>query len=318
MAVKREKIHFTTVEELLGAPVIESGTEQVKISDIFPFDHHPFKVLDDDKMSDLVESIKTNGVITPVLLRPDNEDTYKMISGHRRLYAAKLLGLATIPAIVKEMSDNEAIIAMVDANVQREEILPSERAFSLKMKMDAMRRQGARTDKAEDMTITSSDEELTCRTECDKLGKKTAEQVGEGLGLKARQVQKYIRLTDLLPEILDMVDEKKISIVMAVDISYFSKEIQQWIYEYHKDNGFLKQEQIVDLKNSSDVNNLTQHALIQIMNNALPEKKVNGKISLSERKLNKYFPEFMSAKDREKIILDLLEKWHDEQEDKMR
>ena len=131
MAVKREKVHFETVEKLLGAPIEKDATTEVRLDQIFPFENHPFKVLDDDKMEDLVQSIKDNGVLTPVLLRPDDEGTYEIISGHRRMYAAKLAGLVTIPAIIKTMTNDEATIAMVDANVQREEILLSERAFSL-------------------------------------------------------------------------------------------------------------------------------------------------------------------------------------------
>lgn len=129
MAVKREKVHFETVEQLLGAPIEKDATTEVRIDQIFPFENHPFKVLDDDKMDDLVQSIKDNGVLTPVLLRPDDEGTYEMISGHRRMHAAKLAGLVTIPAIIKPMTNDEATIAMVDANVQREEILPSESFF---------------------------------------------------------------------------------------------------------------------------------------------------------------------------------------------
>ena len=139
MTAKREKVHFESVEELLGAPVAKDATSEIRIDQIFPFENHPFKVLDDDRMQELVESIRQHGVLVPVLVRPDDEGTYEMISGHRRMHAAKLAGLTTIPAIIKPMTDDEATIAMVDANMQREEILPSERAFSLKMKMDAMR-----------------------------------------------------------------------------------------------------------------------------------------------------------------------------------
>ena len=190
MAVKREKIHFETVEELLGAPVTKDATTEIRIDQIFPFENHPFKVIDDEKMSDLVQSIKDNGIIVPVLVRPDDEGTYEMISGHRRMHAAKRAGLVTIPAIIKPMTNDEATIAMVDANMQREEILPSERAFSLKMKMDAMRRQGTR-----------SDLDGTSDTECRKIN--TAEQVGEECGLKQAQVRKYVRLTELIPEFMD-------------------------------------------------------------------------------------------------------------------
>ena len=157
MAAKRERIHFETVEELLGAPVTKEGTEEIKIEKIFPFENHPFKVLDDDRMTDLVESIKINGVLTPVIVRPDDEGTYEMISGHRRMHAAKLAGLTTVPAIIKEMTNDEAIVAMVDSNVQREEILPSERAFSFKMKMEALKRQGSRNDLTSGLEVPKSD-----------------------------------------------------------------------------------------------------------------------------------------------------------------
>lgn len=298
-ANNRPKIHFESVEELLGAPVMKDGTEVVKIKDIHPFKDHPFKVLDDDKMDELVESIKANGVFSPVLIRPREEGGYEMISGHRRLHASEKAGLISIPAIIKEMSDDEAVIAMVDSNVQREEILPSERAWSLKMKMDAMRRQGARLDVEED----------TCRTECDRLGKKTAEIVGDSFGLKARQVQKYIRLTDLIPEIVSWIDEKKVTITMGVDISYFDKEIQQWIVEYRRDNGILLPDQINALKELKNIDNITKYTFTSTMNNALPEKKVNGRVNLSEKKLNRYFPARMTSMERERIILELLEEW---------
>ena len=151
MAVKREKIHFASVDELLGAPAMTGeGTEEIKLEDIHSFKNHPFKVLDDEKMEDLVSSITVNGVLTPVLVRPDGKGKYEMISGHRRLHAAGLAGLKVIPAVVKELEDDDAVIAMVDSNVQREEILPSERAWSLKMKMDAIKRQGKRSDLTSD------------------------------------------------------------------------------------------------------------------------------------------------------------------------
>ena len=298
---KREKIHFESVDQLLGAPTIKDGTEEIRIDKIHSFKDHPFKVIDDERMEDLVESIRNKGVLTPVLVRPDNDGGYEMISGHRRMHAAKLAGLETLPAIVKEMDIDEATIIMVDSNVQREEILPSERAFALKMKMKSMRRQGSRTD-------------LTCSTECDKLGKKTATIVGEGVGLKARQVQKYIRLTNLIPELLDMVDEKSISVNIGYEVSAFDKDVQRWIFEYRSDNGFLKMEQIEALKNQKNLENLTQHTVIQIMNAALPEPKVNGKVVLPARRLNKFFPSHMGSKERTDIIMDLLTKWKQEQE----
>ena len=301
MAAKREKIHFASVDELLGAPNLTGeGTEMLKLESIHSFKNHPFKVIDDDKMSELKESIKVNGILSPVLVRPDGKGGYEMISGHRRMHAASMLGLDMIPAIVKEMSDDEAVIVMVDSNVQREEILPSERAFSLKMKMDALKRQGKRTDLEE-----------TSGTECQKL---TGDQVGESFGLKDRQVRKYVKLTDLSPELMRMVDEKQISIALGYEIAFFDKEVQQWIYEYRLENGFIRPEQIEALKKEPGLANMTQHTIILALNRALPEIKTSGKVALSEKKLNKFFPPHMSSREREKIILNLLTKWKEEQE----
>ena len=301
MAAKREKIHFESVDELLGAPSIKDGTEEIRIDKIHPFKDHPFKVVDDDKMAELVDSIKTNGILSPVLVRPDKQGGYEMVSGHRRMHAAKLVGLEVVPAIVKEMTDDESVIVMVDSNVQREEILPSERAYSLKMKMDVVKRQGRRTDL-----------EDTSGTECRKL---TGDAVGEEFGLRDRQVRKYVKLTDLIPELMQMVDEKVISIGMGYDISFFDKEVQQWIYEYRKENGILRPEQIEALKAQKNLENMQQYPVIQVLNSALPEPKTNGKVSLSERKLNKYFPSHMPSREREKVILELLAKWKEEQEE---
>ena len=301
MAAKREKIHFESVDELLGAPSIKDGTEEIRIDKIHPFKDHPFKVVDDDKMAELVESIKANGILSPVLVRPDNQGGYEMVSGHRRMHAAKLVGLEVVPAIVKEMTDDESVIVMVDSNVQREEILPSERAYSLKMKMDVVKRQGRRTDL-----------EDTSGTECRKL---TGDAVGEEFGLRDRQVRKYVKLTDLIPELMQMVDEKVISIGMGYDISFFDKEVQKWIYEYRKENGILRPEQIEALKAQKNLENMQQYPVIQVLNSALSEPKTNGKVSLSERKLNKYFPSHMPSREREKVILELLAKWKEEQEE---
>ncbi len=308
---KREKIHFESVDQLLGAPTIKDGTEEIRIDKIHAFKDHPFKVIDDEKMEELVESIRTNGVITPVLVRPDNDGGYEMISGHRRTHAAKLAGLEEIPAIVKELTDDEAVIAMVDSNVQREEVLPSERARALKMKMEAMGRQGKRRDLTLRTECTKSDE-LTSRTECEKL---SAETAGEAFGLKARQVQKYIRLTQLIPELLQMVDEKSISVNIGYEVSAFDNDVQRWIFEYRRDNGFLKMEQIEALKNQRNLENLTQYMVIRIMNDALPEPKVSGKVVLPEKRLNKFFPSHMSSKERTDIIIELLTKWKQEQEE---
>lgn len=295
------KIKLQSVDELLGVPEI-AGTQEIEIGRIHAFPNHPFKVLDDEKMDTLVDSIRGNGILNPVIVRPDENGNYEMISGHRRLHAARIVGLKKIPAIVKEMSDDEAIIKMVDANIQREEILPSERAFSLKMKMDAMRRQGARVDI-----------DGTCGNHCHKSGIKTADLVGDTVGLKGRQVRNYVRLTYLIPEVLEMVDQGKIQFVPAVDLSYLDEQVQKWVFEYVKENGFIKPVQITALKNHPNLSNANQFNIISIMNDALPKKSKEAKISFSAKKIDKFFPPHYSMKERENIIIQLLEQWSADQ-----
>ena len=290
------KIKLQSVDELLGVPEI-AGTQEIDVGRIHSFPNHPFKVVDDDRMNTLIDSIRENGILNPVIVRPDKNGDYEMISGHRRLHAAGIVGLDKIPAIVKEMSDDEAIIKMVDANIQREEILPSERAFSFKMKMEAMKRQGKRSD-------------LTSDHNGPKL---SAVALGEAAGISSTQVKRYIRLTELIPEILDCVDSKKIGLVLGVDISYLDKQIQQWVYEYYRDNGFLKPIQVEALKNSPALSNANQFKVISILNDALPKKNTGAKVSFSEKKLDRYFPPNFSAKEREDIIIRLLEQWSIEQ-----
>ena len=290
------KIKLQSVDQLLGVPEI-SGTQEIDIVRIHAFPNHPFKVLDDERMDMLVDSIRENGILNPVIVRPDQNGDYEMISGHRRLHAAGIAGLQKIPAIVKEMSDDEAIINMVDANIQREEILPSERAFSFKMKMEAMSRQGQRND-------------LTSGHNVPKL---TTDEIGEENGMSGRQVKRYIRLTELIPELLESTDNKKISLVMAVDLSYLDEQVQKWVYEYYHDNGFLKPVQVEALRNQQNLSNASQYSVISIMNDALPKKNTAAKVSFSEKKLDKYFPSHYSAKDRETVIIQLLEQWSEAQ-----
>ncbi len=294
-----EKIKLTSIDELLGVPQT-AGTEEIDIRLIQTFKDHPFKVIDDEKMDELVDSVINQGILTPVLVRPNVNGTYEMISGHRRLHAAGRAQLKKIPAIVmKDLTDDEATIIMVNSNLQREEILPSERAFSLKMKMDAMRHQG------------------TCRHDVDKLDpleRKTATIVGEGSGLTGRSVQRYIRLTELLPGLLEMVDKKELSLVNGVEIAAFGKEVQEYLLDYIKRNRRIDPVQIAALKKQTNLDNLTPYTVMQIMKSALAEKTKSKKVSLSEKKLNKFFPEDYSAAKREKIIIDLLTKWKQEQE----
>ena len=294
-----EKIKLASIDELLGV-VNEESAMEIEISKIHPFKNHPFKVLDDEKMQDLVESVKINGVLTPVLLRMDENEDYEMVSGHRRMHAAQLAGLTTIPAIVRELSDDDAIVTMVDANIQREELLPSEKAFAYKMKLDAMKRQGIRTD-------------LTCVQNEHKSGKKSRELLGEQVGISSVQVTRYIRLTELIPELLDLVDNKKLQFTVAVDISYIDKEVQEWIYEYISDTGFIKPKQIAALRNQLNNGPINQIQMLSIFNNCVMAKKVSRSLTFSEKKLTKYFPDDYTAKDMEQVIESLLEKWMQEQ-----
>ena len=294
-----EKIKLTSIDELLGV-VNEESAMEIEIDKIKSFSGHPFKVIDDEKMQDLIESISESGVLTPVLIRPDRNDGYEMISGHRRMHAAQKAGLITIPAIVREMTDDEAVIAMVDANIQREELLPSEKAFAYKMKMEAMRHQGERTD-------------LTLGQNVPKF-KRTTEAIAQGTGESYKQVQRYIRLTELIPDLLELVDKKRLNFTIAVDISYIPPDVQKWIYEYICDNGFIKPNQIAALINYLGQGPVTQSLMISILNSHIPVKAPARKVTLNEKKLTKYFPKNYTSEDVEKVIESLLEKWKQEQE----
>lgn len=287
-----ERLNFKSVEELLGV-VNEEAAMDIEIYKISGFKGHPFKVVDDEKMQELVESIKVNGVLSPVLIRPTGMDTYEMISGHRRLHAAELAGLTAIPSIIREMTDDEAVIAMVDANIQREELLPSEKAFAFKMKMDAVRRQGKRSD------LTS-----------DQNGPKlSAWSIGEESGISGTQVKRYIRLTELIPELLEYLDLKRIPFTSAVEISYLDKEIQKWLLEYIRDNGLVKPKQIALLRKACETGIMTEGKLIAILNDSQPGRTPSTKNLISEKKLRKYFPADYTEEDMRSVIVELLEQW---------
>ena len=297
-----QKIKLTSIDELLCVPQT-AGTTDVDVNAIYPFENHPFKVLDDEKMEELVDSIKLNGILTPVIVRPDDEGTYEMISGHRRLHAAKRAGLQKIPAIVKEMTNDDAILAMVDSNLQREEILPSEKAFAYKMKLDAMRRQKGRHSKAEN---------------CSQLGnnfsQRSSEELAKQVGESINQVQRYIRLTELIPELLNLVDEKRLPFVTGYEMTFFTREIQKWLYEYCRENGIPKWDQVNGLR-GVDMAKLTQEEMIQMLNGIRPAQTLPSKITFTERKLNQYLPKYMSMPEKERLIITLLEKWKEEHEE---
>nr|WP_297872960.1 ParB/RepB/Spo0J family partition protein [uncultured Blautia sp.] len=288
-----ERLNFKSVEELLGV-VNEEAAMDIEIYKISGFKGHPFKVVDDEKMQELVESIKINGVLSPVLIRPTGMDTYEMISGHRRLHAAQLAGLTAIPSIIREMTDDEAVIAMVDANIQREELLPSEKAFAYKMKMEAIKNQGKRSD------LTSSQNETKLRAD-----EKLAQEAGESRA----QIQRFIRLTELIPELLEYVDKKRISFTIGVDISHLDKEIQKWLFEYIRDNGLVKPKQIALLREACKTGIMTEGKLIAILNDSQPGRIPSTKNLISEKKLRKYFPADYTEEDMRSVIVDLLEQW---------
>lgn len=291
-----QKIQIKSVEELLGV-VNEEAAMDIEIYKITSFADHPFKVVDDEKMQELVESIRVNGVLSPVLIRPKGMDTYEMISGHRRLHAAQLAGLESIPAIIRELSDDEATIAMVDANIQREELLPSEKAFAFKMKLEAMKHQGERAD-------------LTCAQIGHKFdGQRSRDVIAEEAGVSKNQVSRYIRLTELIPEMLDLVDKKRLQFTVAVDISYIDQEIQRWLYEYIKENGVIKAKQITLLREACISGPMTQAKMISILNDSQPGRTPSSKNIISEKKLREYFPDDYTTADMRSVILELLEQW---------
>ena len=274
------------------AAVKEQRTE-MPLSDLHPFEGHPFKVLDDELMEQTVESIKQIGVVSPLIVRPDPEGGYEILSGHRRLHAAQLAGLETVPVIVKEMDDDAAIIFMVDSNLQRENILPSERAFSYKMKLEAMKHQGQRGD------LTS-----------DQVGQKSwaVNQLADDANESKTQVQRFIRLTNLIPEILDMVDEKKIAFNPAVELSYLKPSEQKEFLEamdYAQASPSLSQAQ--RLKKLSQEGDCTLDAMCEVMNEI--KKDELDHVTIKNEVLRKYFPKSYTPKQMQDTIIRLLEKW---------
>lgn len=285
-----------TIENHSGSAVDAAAKEQrteMPLSDLHPFEGHPFKVLDDELMEQTVESIKQIGVVSPLIVRPDPEGGYEILSGHRRLHAAQLAGLETVPVIVKEMDDDAAIIFMVDSNLQRENILPSERAFSYKMKLEAMKHQGQRGD------LTS-----------DQVGQKSwaVNQLADDANESKTQVQRFIRLTNLIPEILDMVDEKKIAFNPAVELSYLKPSEQKKFLEamdYAQASPSLSQAQ--RLKKLSQEGGCTLDAMCEVMNEI--KKDELDHVTIKNEVLRKYFPKSYTPKQMQDTIIRLLEKW---------
>ena len=267
--------------------------QQIPIAELHPFKNHPFKVLDDEAMQRTVESVAQFGVLAPLIARPREEGGYEIISGHRRQHAAELAGLTTLPVIVRNMSDEEAVIKMVDSNLQREHILPSERAFAYKMKLEAIKNQGARSD-------------LTSCQVGEKLWSVT--QVGAAANESERQVHRYIRLTNLIPELLDLVDQKRISFNPAVELSYLTAAEQRDFLEAMQDTQNAPSlSQAQRIKKLSQEGKCTYDAMFDIMGE---EKKAEmDRVTIKNEVLRKYFPKSYTPKQMQDTIIKLLEQW---------
>ena len=268
--------------------------QQIPIDELHPFTNHPFKVLDDDSMEQTIKSIKEYGVLSPLIARPRPDgDGYEIISGHRRQFAARQAGLETLPVIVREMEDDAATILMIDSNLQREHILPSERAFAYKMKLDAIKNQGARSD------LTSSQVGTKLRAD---------EKVAKDSGESRNQVQRFVRLTNLVPELLDMVDEKKISFNPAVELSYLDEKQQQDFLEaMDASQNAPSLSQAIRIKKLAQQGEFDYDAVYNIMNE---EKKSElDTVTIKNETLRKYFPRNYTPRQMESIIIKLLDQW---------
>ena len=272
--------------------------QQIPLAELYPFTNHPFKVLDDESMQRTVESVEQYGVLSPLIARPRPEGGYEIISGHRRQHAAQLAGLETLPVIVRNMDDNAAVLLMVDSNLQRENILPSERAFAYKMKLEALKKQGARSD------LTS-----------DQLGQKlwSVEQVANDAGESKTQIQRFIRLNNLIPELLDMVDEKKIAFNPAVELSYLNEAQQRDFLEAMNDT-----QNAPSLSQAQRLKKLAQegHFSYDVAFAVMGEEKKDelDKVVIKNDTLRKYFPRSFTPKQMEDTIIKLLDQWQRKQQ----
>ena len=272
--------------------------QQIPIDALHPFTNHPFKVLDDEAMTRTVESIAQYGVLAPLIARPRPEGGYEIISGHRRQYAAKLAGLDTLPVIVRQMSDDAAVILMVDSNLQREHILPSERAFAYKMKLEAIKNQGARSD------LTSCQVGTKFRAD---------ESLAEDSGESARNVQRFIRLTNLIPELLDMVDEKKVAFNPAVELSYLDESQQRDFLEAMEDTQNAPSlSQAQQLKKMAQQGELSYEKAFDVMGQEKRSEK--DTVTIKNETLRKYFPRSYTPKQMEEKIIQLLDAWQKKQQ----
>ena len=299
MKSSARNIELKSVDDLFATEEIREDAQREKVQNIplgklHPFKNHPFKVKDDAAMQDTVDSVREYGVLVPAIARPDPDGGYELIAGHRRHHASELAGKETMPVIVRDLDDDAATIIMVDSNLQREELLPSERAFAYKMKLEALKHQGARTD-------------LTSRQVVGKL--EMADIVGKNMGESGRQVQRFIRLTELIPTLLDMVDERKIALNPAVELSYLKKEEQTFLLEaMDSEQATPSLSQAQRLKKFSQQKMLSLDVMRAVMSE---EKKTDlDRVTLKNETLRKYFPKSYTPKQMEDTIIKLLEGWY--------
>lgn len=292
MPKKNANISLTSYDDIFGAEETYERVMEIPLNELYPFKNHPFKVIDDESMLRTVESVARYGVLSPAIARPREEGGYEMVAGHRRHHASELAGKETMPVIIRTLDDDAATILMVDSNLQREKILPSERAYAYKMKMDAIKHQGARSDLTSGQVVQKS----------------SLEQIAEGTGESYKQVQRYIRLTELIPELLKLVDEGVIKFNPAVELSFLKKEEQQDFLEamdYAQNTPSLSQAQ--RLKKLSQDGKCTLEAMCAVMDEQ--KKGEQDKVVIKNDVLKKYFPKSYTPKQMESTIIKLLEQW---------
>ena len=291
-----KNVSLTSLDDLFSSEESRQGgheqIQQLPLSDLVPFKDHPFRVVDDDRMMETVESVKEYGVLVPIIVRPMEDGTYEIVSGHRRKRACELAGVQDIPAIIRDLDDDEATIIMVDSNLQRENILPSERAKAYQLKMDAIRHQGERRD-------------LTSRQVGEKL---SVGKVADDAGTSERQVQRFIRLNSLEQPLIDKVDNGELAFTPAVELSYLKPLEQEWVHqalEATQQTPSLSQAQRI--KQESKEGSLTEESVMRIMSEE--KKPLYNSVTLSHDTLKKYFPKTYTVKQMEKVIIKLLETW---------
>lgn len=292
MPRKNANVSLTSYDDIFGPEETYERVQEIPLAELYPFKNHPFKVIDDEAMLRTVESVARYGVLAPAIARPRVEGGYELVAGHRRHHASELAGKDTMPVIVRELDDDAAVILMVDSNLQRERILPSERAFAYKMKMDAIKHQGSRSDLTSGQVVQKS----------------SLEQIAEGTGESYKQVQRYIRLTELIPELLKMVDEGIIKFNPAVELSFLKKEEQENFIEamdYSQNTPSLSQAQ--RLKKLSQDGKCTLEAMCAVMDEQ--KKEELDKVVIKNDVLKKYFPKSYTPKQMESTIIKLLEQW---------